>query len=546
MANASSVPQSTLILDDVGFALPDGRVLFDALSERFDTRPTGLVGRNGVGKSVLARLLAGELTPTHGHITRHARVRYLPQHIDPAHHTVADIAGIGPVLDALARIERGESAADDFDIAEGRWDIAQRLQLALRDAALGHVVAQTPAAHLSGGELRRVALIGAWLDDDDFLILDEPTNHLDRTARAALYDRIAARKHGVLVISHDRVLLDRMSRIVELSPRELRSYGGNYRFYRDARDTEHNARKAELDHARTERKRGERERQRQHDQQQRRTATGSRAARDANQAKILLGGQKNRSEISGGKWRHEQERQREQLHDAVRTAAQQFDEDTAIALYGNDSALPEGKSVLHLQGLALPFGTPAPLDLLIDGPRRIAVSGPNGCGKSTLLKVIAGLLPAARGHCRLAVRAQYLDQHLAHLDRARNAVDLLRDAAPALSESDARTRLVHIGLDADRALQPGAALSGGERMKLALACALNATPPAQLLLLDEPDNHLDLISLQALERSLTDYRGALIAVSHDEHFIRALQPTHHLRSNGNDWLLEPWLPTIDV
>lgn len=546
MANSTVAFPAFLILDDIALALPDGRVLFESLSEHFDTCLTGLVGRNGVGKSMLARLLADEFLPTQGHITRHGRVRYLAQHIDLSHcgdQTTADLAGLGKIIDALARIERGEPRDDDVDHAEGHWDIALRFQLALQEAGLGHLNAHTPVAQLSGGEARRVALIGAWLDDDAFLILDEPTNHLDRAAREMFYANISTRKSGVLVISHDRVLLDAMARIVELTPQGLRSYGGNYDFYQQTRATERRAQQAALDHARTERKRGERELQRQHDRQQHRSASGNRHGRDANQAKILLGLQKNRSEISSGKMRREHEQQRAALNAAVRTAAQQYDTKNTVALYGNDAVLAEGKTLLHLDRLVLPFGEQTPLDLSVDGPRRIVISGPNGCGKSTLLKVIAGLLPARGGECRLAVSAQYLDQHLAHLDRARNAIELLRDVAPPLSESDARTRLVHIGLDADRAVQSCANLSGGERMKLALACALNATPPAQLLLLDEPDNHLDLVSLQALEASLKNYRGAVITVSHDAHFLRALQPTHHLRCTLHGWRFEPWSPS---
>jgi ATPase subunit of ABC transporter with duplicated ATPase domains len=430
----------------------------------------------------------------------------------------------------MARIEAGTPNAADFDLAERQRDIAQRLRQALIDDCLGHLDLQAPASRLSGGEARRVVLIGALLGDADFLILDEPSNHLDRPARQALYRLLSTWPRGLLVISHDRTLLDGMERIVELTPQGLHSHGGNYSFYHQAREAEQLARQAALDHARTERKRGERELQLQRERQQRRSARGKRSAHEGNQARILLDAQKERSQVSSGKFNRQVTQQREQLANAVHDAAHELMETQQIALHHSDARLPDGKRVLSIEELALPFGNLAPLNLSIDGPQRIAISGPNGSGKSTLLKVIAGLLPASAGSCQTSVAMGYLDQGLGHLNPGRSALELLREANPSLGEGEARTRLAHIGLVADKALHPSGSLSGGERVRLALACALGGDPPAQLLLLDEPENHLDLDALAVLEQGLRNYQGALIVVSHDERFVEQLQITHRL-----DW-----------
>jgi ATPase subunit of ABC transporter with duplicated ATPase domains len=163
------------------------------------------------------------------------------------------------------------------------------------------------------------------------------------------------------------------------------------------------------------------------------------------------------------------------------------------------------------------------------------VVGPNGCGKSTLLKLLAGQLQALAGRCEVRARAAYLDQQLTQLAPQRSAIDHLLDANREAGASALRTHLAQMGLDAQLAAAPVGLLSGGERLKVALACALYAHPPAQLLLLDEPSNHLDLDSLAALEAMLRQYQGALLVVSHDEVFMQALNLTHRLQAGADGW-----------
>jgi ATPase subunit of ABC transporter with duplicated ATPase domains len=166
------------------------------------------------------------------------------------------------------------------------------------------------------------------------------------------------------------------------------------------------------------------------------------------------------------------------------------------------------------------------------------VQGPNGCGKSTLLKVLAGQLQPASGECKVPVPCAYIDQHQALLDDRRSLVDQLNLLDTPLPEADLRTRLALLQLDARRVTQPTAQLSGGERLKAAIAIALWGETPAQLLLLDEPTNHLDLESVIAFEQALQGFSGAMMVVSHDEAFIQALGPTHRLLWQPEGWRLE--------
>lgn len=208
-----------LTLKGVSLVLPDGRTLFTGLNESFDLRPTGLVGLNGVGKTVLAHILAGKRQPSTGLCLGSGRVHYLAQQATCLKGTtVGDLAGVQPILNALTRIESGSTAPEDFDAVGDHWDIRQRLGHELERNHLGHLEVTTPINLLSGGEAMRVALVGALLSQADFLILDEPSNHLDRPARQALIEQLKRWPRGLIVTSHDRQLLDSMERIVELSP----------------------------------------------------------------------------------------------------------------------------------------------------------------------------------------------------------------------------------------------------------------------------------------------------------------------------------------
>ncbi|TFW30763.1 ABC-F family ATP-binding cassette domain-containing protein [Massilia horti] len=531
-----------LALESVSYVLPDGRTLFSDLREQFDSRHTGLVGRNGTGKTVLAHMLAGQLQPTTGRCVRSGSVHYLAQQVShPALCTVAGLAGVQDTLDALARIEAGSTEPQDFDAVGDRWDIHQRLGHELERNGLGHLDVTTPAATLSGGEAMRIALIGATLSDADFLILDEPSNHLDRPNRQALIEQLQTWARGLLVISHDRQLLETMERIVELSSLGLQSYGGNYTFYAQCKTQERQNALQQLDQRKLERQREEQAMREQRERQERRQARGNQHGKDANQAKILLGRQKERSESSAGKQRQQHAASREQLAQRVREAAQQVEDDAPISLHALPVIQAPQRRVAELDAVELPFvsGPTRHISLTLGGQRRVGVVGPNGCGKSTLLKVLAGQLEPLAGVCKVTPECVYLDQKLANLDPKRPVLEQIQAVNRTLTEGDLRMRLAQLGLDAQKIVAPSGALSGGERLKAALACVLYADPPAQLLLLDEPSNHLDLPSAQALEAMLRDYKGALIVVSHDDAFMDNLGLTDRLLAAEHGWRLEP-------
>lgn len=531
-----------LVLKDVSYVLPNGRTLFSDLHEQFDGRPTGLVGRNGVGKTVLARILAGLLPASSGYCQCSGSVHYLAQQVvHPDGATVADLAGVKHTLDALARIESGSTAAEDFDAVGDQWELPQRLRHELERHHLGHHVIETPARNLSGGEAMRVSLIGAMLSGADFLILDEPSNHLDRPNRQALIEQLRCWPRGLIVVSHDRKLLDSMDRIVELSSRGLHSYGGNYAFYAEARAHERQTALQNLSEHKLERQRQEQLMRRQRERQEKRQARGKQSGREANQAKILLGRQKERSEITSGVLRQRQTATQARLQQRVREAVQQVEAESQISLHEVPITRTVKRRVAELKGVALPFitGATRTVSLLLSGQQRIGVVGPNGCGKSTLLRLLAGRLEPVAGFVEVAPGSAYLDQRLENLDAEKTVLEQLQLANPTATEGDLRMRLVHLGIDVQKIDTPSGSLSGGERLKGALACILYAESPPQLLLLDEPNNHLDLPSIEALEIMLRRYQGTLVVVSHDDLFLGNIGLTDRLLATEQGWQLEP-------
>ncbi|AOI83778.1 ABC-F family ATP-binding cassette domain-containing protein [Burkholderia cepacia] len=545
---AAATPTGALVaLHHVSFRFDDGVTLFDSLDLSIDRTPTGIVGRNGIGKSQLAQLIAGRCAPSTGTIERHTPVVYVAQQHDDGNaaanpRTVSQVAALDAPLGALARLADGRAEPHDFDLIGDRWDLAERLRTALDAAGLHDVRADTPAHALSGGQRARVALIGALLSGAGLLVLDEPTNHLDAPGRAWLRAALDGWRGGLVIVSHDRALLADVQRIVELTPQGVRSYGGNYAFYRAQRDADQDAAQAALDNARAERGRARRRLEQEHDTIQRHAAASLRDAKTANLSSGAKQSRKGAARNIMGQVRRHQNDFKSTLDERVQQAAARVEADAPVLVSLPGTEVSARRQLFTLERARLPWLVASDTDGITwsaSGPVRIALTGPNGCGKSTLLRMLAGELTPRSGACTTHVSAAYLDQRLALLDPERSIVEQLGLLDTPLAEGELRSRLALLQLDAARATQPARQLSGGERLKAALACALWRGTPAQLLLLDEPTNHLDLESVRAIEAALAGFPGAIVVASHDTAFLAALDPTHTMQWHRDGWRYEP-------
>ncbi|EKS6940629.1 ABC-F family ATP-binding cassette domain-containing protein [Enterobacter roggenkampii] len=534
MAHFAQSP--SFILHQVTCQFPTGDTLFGPLNLTLEPSLCALVGRNGSGKTRLLRLLAGLDEPATGHIERFGSHAWVAQqHVISSQTTLAELLGYDAIFTARKRIDSGDYQPDDLALLDGYWDIAERLSEAFINATLPPFEPDKPAIELSGGERIRALLCGAFTAGADFLLLDEPTNHLDRQGRAWFYDQLSRYQGGVLVASHDRELLEQVPRILELSASGLRSYGGNYADYQAQRDAEQQAARAALEHAATERKRTRARMQKEHDDSQRRSAKTLRTVDTLNIASFERVKYKGAAKERIGSWKKQHSEQNEALNAAVNKARERVEDDNPVMFTLPGSQVPEGKQLLVLEDLVLQHVPVPPLTWRMDGPMRVALKGPNGCGKSTLLKTLLGEVAPRSGSCKVSVSCAYLDQHLSRLDLSQSVMTHLNLSHTPLEEGVVRTRLAQLQLGADKVMLPLATLSGGERLKAALACVLWRAEATQLLLLDEPTNHLDLASVQAIEAALAGFPGALLVVSHDEAFLSGLTLTHELVWEEAGW-----------
>jgi ATPase subunit of ABC transporter with duplicated ATPase domains len=525
---------SSIVCSKLSFGWPDGTALFTGLSFTVGEGRTGLVAPNGEGKSTLLRLIAGEYQPAGGSVTVNGTVGYLPQTLPfVVDRTVAEVLGVASRIDALDALARGETGDDVFAAIGDDWNVEERSRAQLDRLGLGHIDLGRELRSLSGGEVVALGLAAQLLKNPDVLLLDEPTNNLDADARRRLYETLDAYSGCLLVVSHDRVLLDRMDRMAELRKSEMLFYGGAFTFYEDAVDEARRVAEANIRIAEQHLKREKREMRQARERAAKRSSTAARSLKDAGLPKIIAGARKRSAQESAGRVDGVNAARVADAKARLDDAERALRDDDVVALALPHTDLPAGRTVAVATGITAGRGDHtlfADVNLAVRGPERIALTGANGAGKTTLLRILAGVMAPDRGQVSHAVsRVAYLSQRLDLLDLERSVADNLAAFAPSLAETRRMHLLARFLFRGNQIHRPTRMLSGGERLRAMLACVLYAEPAPQLLLLDEPTNNLDLVSVGALEAALNAYRGAFIVVSHDQRFLEAIGVQRALR-----------------
>ncbi|MFF0227717.1 ABC-F family ATP-binding cassette domain-containing protein [Streptomyces sp. NPDC004629] len=519
----------SLTCTSLSFAWPDGTPVLNGLDLSFGPGRTGLVGVNGSGKSTLLKLIAGELTPSAGTVRVTGEIGYLPQNVtlDTALR-VDEALGIAARRAALHAIEAGNTTEGHFETLGDDWDVEEHALATLGELGLGHIGLDRTVGEVSGGESVLLRLASLLLGRPDVLLLDEPTNNLDLYARRRLHAAVASWPGVLVVVSHDRELLDLVDQIADLRAGRVTWYGGAFSVYEEALAAEQEAAERMVRVAEADVRRQRRELSDAQMKLARRKRYGQKMFEQKREPKIVMGARKRAAQESAGKHRILHEERLAEARDRLGEAVDAVRDDAEIRVDLPYTAVPPGRDVLTLRDLELTYGARVGAVLDVRGPERIALLGRNGAGKTTLLRTIAGQLAPVAGEATAHVPLRFLPQRLDVLDGELTVAENVARYAPGATRNRIRARLARFLFRGARADRKAATLSGGERFRAALAALLLAEPAPQLLMLDEPTNNLDMASVRQLTTALESYEGALLVASHDVPFLKSAGITRWL------------------
>lgn len=511
-------PKSAISFRDVSFTWPDGTPVLENLIGTIGTGRTGLVGRNGTGKSTLLKLVQGTLAPSSGRIETAGEIGYLPQTLTLGRDTtVSELLGIDTIVSALRAIERGDIDEHLFDAVGDNWDIESRAEESLAEIGFGATNLDRSVGELSGGEAMLIAISGLRIRRTPITLLDEPTNNLDRPTRAKLAAMVDGWPGSLVVVSHDLDLLEHMDATAELHAGNLDVFGGPYSAWQSAQNNEQEAAVQAARAAQQALKVEKRQQQEAETKLARRERTGRNTQKNGGIPKILAGARANKAQGSAGAMRGTMDNKVNAAQAKLDAADARVRTAESIRLVLPDPDVPRSRKLAQIHG--------ASHTVTVQGPERIAVVGPNGSGKTSLLEQLMAGTPAAAGRAHGTLFTElvgYLPQRLDNLDEGASALANIAAVAPSMDTGSIRNQLARLLLRGDSVDRPVGTLSGGERFRVSLAKLMLAEPPAQLLVLDEPTNNLDIPSVQQLIQALKIYKGAILVVSHDQDFLGRL------------------------
>ena len=534
----------SISIQQISYIHPDKEVLFSDLNFAISKgQKLGLVGNNGCGKSTLLQIIAGQLSPSSGVIVRPDDLYYIPQHFGQYDSlTIAQALQIERKQQALHAILAGDVSNENFTILNDDWNIEERSIAALDLWGLGQFTLSYPMNLLSGGEKTRVFLAGMDIHHPSVILMDEPTNHLDSSGRQRLYDWVEKYRSNLLVVSHDRTLLNLLPEICELEKHQINYYGGNYEFYKEQKTLMQEAlqqRIEEKEKALRIARKVARETAERRDKQ---NVRGEKSNIKKGVPRIVLNALQGKSEKSTSKLTGVHQEKAEKLTNERNQLRGSLSPTAALKTDFNSSSLHTGKILVTAKEINFSYHSnsinndiqensiskqqlwQAPVSFQLKSGDRLRIEGANGSGKTTLLKLITGQLQPQEGTLtRTDFSYVYLNQEYSIIDD-RNSI---LEQAYAFNSRNLPEHEIKIILN--RYLFPASEwdkscrkLSGGEKMRLAFCCLMISNNTPDMFILDEPTNNLDIQSIEIITATIKNYAGTVIAISHDNYFIQEI------------------------
>lgn len=564
----------SIIIRDLSYTHPDKEILFRHLNLTINRgEKIALTGNNGCGKSTLMRIVAGELSPSDGTIHRPEHLYYVPQHFGQYDGlTVAQALGIDRKLEALYGILNGDASEEHFATLADDWTLEERVHAALTAWGMDGTPLTRPLNGLSGGEKTRLFLAGMELHAPDAILLDEPTNHLDTRGRERLYEFVKRTSAALLVVSHDRALLNLLPAIGELSANGLTLYGGNYDFFKEQKSIRLNALQEQLEEKQKALRLARKAARDIAEQKAKQNVRGEKASIKKGVPRIMMGVLKDKAESSTSRLKSAQDEKAGKLQQEMKSIRNALPLAEKLKTDFSAPTLHEGKTLVTATELNFRYPDVGhflwerPLSFQLRSGDRICIEGNNGSGKTTLLKLICGMsptehrmlsatnrtpfaadstsstteissvtevssatevsptLPVLTGNLERAdFSFVYLDQEYSLI---RNSLSILEQAElfnrRLLPEHELKTILNRYLFPATVWRKPCSQLSGGEKMRLSFCCLMIADNAPDVFILDEPTNNLDIESIGIITETIRNYTGTVVAVSHDKEFLREI------------------------
>lgn len=534
----------SISIQQISYIHPDKEVLFSDLNFAISKgQKLGLVGNNGCGKSTLLQIIAGQLSPSSGVIVRPDDLYYIPQHFGQYDSlTIAQALRIERKQQALHAILSGDASNENFVVLDDDWNIEERSIAALDLWGLGQFTLSYPMNLLSGGEKTRVFLAGMDIHHPSVVLMDEPTNHLDSSGRQRLYDWVEKCRSTLLVVSHDRTLLNLLPEICELEKHQINYYGGNYEFYKEQKTLMQEAlqqRIEEKEKALRIARKVARETAERRDKQ---NVRGEKNNIKKGVPRIVLNALQGKSEKSTSKLNSTHQEKAEKLTGERNQLRSSLSPTATLKTDFNSSSLHTGKILVTAKEINFGYHPNSdsndiqdnndfkqqlwqtPISFQLKSGDRLRIEGANGSGKTTLLKLITGQLQPQEGNLtRMEFTYVYLNQEYSIIDD-RNSI---LEQAYAFNNRNLPEHEIKIILN--RYLFPASEwdkscrkLSGGEKMRLAFCCLMISNNTPDMFILDEPTNNLDIQSIEIITATIKNYTGTVIAISHDDYFIQEI------------------------